>query len=73
MGRRERYIWVQEDLDEHGPTGSFSTEGLTGESLEAALARARARSGHVIVSFAEGEEYSAGSKPVPGLPSWPPA
>lgn len=53
-------------------TGRFSTEGLTGESLDAALAWARARSDYVIVSFAESEDYSAGAKPVPDLPSWPP-
>jgi hypothetical protein len=77
-GHRRAFLAEVEEHDgpERWLTGRFrcaADDELGPElALEEALAWARSRARRIQLRLGEGEPYSAGSDPVPGLPAWPP-
>jgi hypothetical protein len=56
--------WQDDEAGEH-------ERGLEGVSAEEAIAWGRKRAARVFVRLGEEDQYSAGERPIPGLPLWP--
>lgn len=78
---RKGIVWLTEDEDEGFLEGTFSGfhdldprlgEECFGLPLPEALAWARERADQVCVELGDHRRFSAGAKPLPDFPAWPP-